>query len=148
MIVNPDIFKTTVITKSKQDNSGIPTGMKDHCIAKQDAVKLLGITISFSIKCVKRLRQYIAYEKTHKTLVQSFVLSHFNYCPLVWYFTTAKQLQKIEKIQERVLRFIADDYETSYEVLMTNTETTAMRAKQMQTLCVEIYKTLSNLNPE
>ena len=39
-------------------------------------------------------------------------------------------------------------YETSYEMLMTNTETATMRAKQMQTLFVEIYKALSNLNPE
>ena len=81
-------------------------------------------------------------------LIQSFVFSHFNYCPLVWYFTTARQLQKIEKIQERALRFITDDYESSYEMLMKNTETTTMRVRQMQSLCVEIYKTLSNLNPK
>ena len=81
-------------------------------------------------------------------LIQSFVFSHFNYCPLVWYFTTAKQLQKIEKIQERALRFITDDYETPYEMLMRNTETTTMRVRQMQCLCVEIYKTLSDLNPK
>ena len=81
-------------------------------------------------------------------LIQSFVFSHFNYCPLVWYFTTAKQLQKIDKIQERALRFITDDYETPYEMLMRNTETTTMRVRQMQNLCVEIYRTLSDLNPK
>ena len=144
-----------VLTKSKQDTSGIPVSLKNHCITTQDTVKLLGITIdcrmSFEkhlsglcktaasqLSAFKRLRSYIPYEKTRKTLVLSFVLSHFNCCPRVWYFTTAKQLQKIEKIQERALRFKADDYETPYEMLMTNTETTTMRAKQMQTLCVDL----------
>ena len=45
MIVNPDKLKAIVITESKQDTSGIPISLKDHCIATQDTVKLLGITI-------------------------------------------------------------------------------------------------------
>ena len=167
VIVNPGKFKAVVFTKSKQDTSGIPISLKDHCINSPDTVKLLGITIigchlkknmlvvsvrlqllNLKASVLKRLYPYIAYEKTRKTLVQSSVLSHFNYCPLVWDFTTTKQLQKIEKIQGRALRFITDDYETSYEMLMTNTETTTMRANHMHTLCVEIYKTLSNLKPK
>ena len=130
---------------------------------RKQLIKLLGITVdsklSFEkhvsgpgcktaaslLSALKRLCLHIAYEKT---LVQSSVLSHFNYCPFVWYFTTTKQLQKIEKIQEEAVRFIADGYETSCEMLMINTETTTMTAKQMQTVCVEIYKTLSNLKRE
>ena len=120
MIVNPDKFKAIILTKSKQDTSGIPTGLMGHCIDSQNAVTLLGITIdcelSFEkhvrglcktaasqLNALKRLRPYIAHEKTRKMLIQSFVFSHFNYCPLVWYFTTAKQLQKIEKIQKGLL---------------------------------------------
>ena len=96
MIFNPDKFKAIVFTKSKQDIAGI----SDHCTVSQDTVKLLEITIdcrlSFEkhvsglcktvasrLMALKRLHPYMAYEKTHKTLVQSFVLSHFNYCPLV-----------------------------------------------------------------
>ena len=88
-----------------------------------------------SLSVLKRLLPHIAYENTRKTLVQSFVLFHFNYPPPVWYFTTARQLQKIEKIQERAFRFIADDYETSYEMFMANTETITMGVKHMQILC-------------
>ena len=123
MIVNPDKCKAIVLTKSKQDTSGIPIGLRGHCIDSQNTVTLLGITIdcklSFKkhvsglcktaasqLNALKRLRPYITHEKARKMLIQSFVFSHFNYCPLVWYFTTAKQLQKIEKIQERALRFI------------------------------------------
>ena len=166
MIVNPDKFKAIVLTKSKQDNSGIPVGLRGHRIDSQNTVTLLGITIdcklSFEkhvsglcktaasqlLNALKSLRSYITHEKTRKMLIQSFVFSNFNYCPLVWYFTTAKQLQKTEMIQERALRFITDDYERPYEMLMRNTETTSMRVHQMQSLCVQIYNTLSDLNPK
>ena len=42
-------------------------------------------------------------------MVQSFILAHFNYCPLVWYFTSPTQINKMEKIQERALRFITEN---------------------------------------
>ena len=51
-------------------------------------------------------------------MVQSFILAHFNYCPLVWYFTSAKQVDKIEKVQERALRFISNDYISDYESIL------------------------------
>ena len=45
MIVNPDKFKAIVLTKSKQDTSGIPIGLRGHCIDSQNTVTLSGITI-------------------------------------------------------------------------------------------------------
>ena len=36
-------------------------------------------------------------------LFQSFVHSHFNYCPLVWHVCSAKSIHKIKKIQKRAL---------------------------------------------
>ena len=55
--------------------------------------------------------------KTHKTMVQSFTLANFNYCP---YFISAKQINKIEKIQERALRYISDDYDSNNQQLLEN----------------------------
>ena len=61
-------------------------------------------------------------------------MSHVNYFPLVWYFTTAKQLKKIERIQKKALR---DDYISDYETFLANTEMTNMRFCHMQNLCTE-----------
>ena len=114
MIVNPDKFKAIVLTKSGQDTSGIQINLKDHCITSENTVMLLGIkidsrlsfekhvsklckTAASNLNALKMLHPYIISEKTRKILIQSFVSCHFNYCPLVWYFTTAKQLQKLEK---------------------------------------------------
>ena len=165
MIVNPNKFKAIVLTKARQDTSGISVNLRAHCITSEESVSLLGITIdcrlSFDkhvstlckkvtsqLSALKRLRPFIENQRTRRILVQAFMLSNFNYCPLVWYFTTTNQLQKIEKIQQRALRFITDDYVSNYETILRDTEMTTMRARQMQNLCIEIYKTLSNLNLE
>jgi hypothetical protein len=47
----------------------------------------------------------------------TFILSNFNYCPVTWHFCSEKNTKKIEKIQERALRFIYEDYENTYENL-------------------------------
>ena len=59
----------------------------------------------------------------------------------------AKQLQKIEKIQERVLRFLHDDYVPNYLTLLKASGSVAMEVRCMRYLGVEIYKTLNDLNP-
>ena len=81
-----------------------------------------------------------------KIMVQLFILAHFNYCPLVWYFISPKQINKLEKIQERALRFITDDYSSSYEKLLNDSNTSTMAIKRVHSLCTEIFKSLNNLN--
>ena len=95
---------------------------------------------------MKRLGFYIPLD-TRKILANSFIISNFNYCPLVWYFSMAKKLQKIEKIQERVFRFLHDDYESDYLTLLKDSGSVSMEIRRMRYLCIEIYKTLNNLNP-
>ena len=113
----------------------------------ENHVSKLCKTAASKLNALKRLRPYIISEKTRKILIHSFVSCHFNYCSLIWYFTTAEQLQTLEKIQERALRFIIDDYISTDENLLINTGETSVRMGQLQKLCIEIHKTLSNINP-
>jgi hypothetical protein len=43
------------------------------------------------------------------TIYYSFIMSNFNHCPLVWHFCGEVNTKKVEKIQERALRFIYED---------------------------------------
>jgi hypothetical protein len=52
------------------------------------------------------------------TIFHTYVLSNFNFCPLSWHFCSETNTKKIEKIQERALRFVYQDYEASYENLL------------------------------
>jgi hypothetical protein len=52
------------------------------------------------------------------TIFHIFILSNFNFCPLAWHFCTDKNSKKLEKVQERALRFVYEDYNSSYEELL------------------------------
>ena len=64
------------------------------------------------------------------TIVNSFIYANFNYCPLVWHFTTCKSIRKIEKIQKRCLRIVFDDYDSDYDVLLRKSGKVTMEIKR------------------
>ena len=74
-------------------------------------------------------------------------MANFNYFPLAWMFSNAVFLKKIENRQKRGLRFLYKSYNTSYEDLLLKSSFSSMNVNQVRTLCVEIFKTLNNLNP-
>ena len=51
-------------------------------------------------------------------LVNTFVMSNFNYCFLVWNFYSAQTLNKTENLQKIALRFLLNDYDSTYEDLL------------------------------
>ena len=62
-------------------------------------------------------------------------------------FSNAVSLKKIKNIQKGDLRFLYKSYITSYEDLLLKSGSSSMNVKCLRTLCVEIFKTLDNLNP-
>ena len=152
-----------LLKKIRQITSGINLDFLGQSIQSTETVKLLGVTLDYKLNfdphisnickkaasqlnVLKRLKSFIGFAEK-EILVQSFVYSNFNYCPLVWYFLTSKSLQKIEKIQERALRFLHNDYVCSYKDLLLKSNRCTMLVSRQRTLCIEIFKTLKKLNP-
>ena len=46
-------------------------------------------------------------------LENTFVISNFNYCFLVWNLCRAQFLNKIENLQKRALGFLLNDYDSN-----------------------------------
>ena len=69
---------------------------------------------SAQLHALCRLRKFLSF-KAKSVLIQSFVFANFNYCPLVWHFSSSKSLSKVEIIHRRALRFLLDDNDSSYE---------------------------------
>ena len=67
-------------------------------------------------------------------------MSNFN-CTLVWMFSNATSLKKIENLQKRALRFLCNNNQLSYEELLDKANSSTMNVKRLSFLCVEIYKT-------
>ena len=127
------------------------------------SVELLGIDIDFKLNfnkyigklCKKAAGQLNTLGRhlhfidflERKALTESFVQSNFNFCPLVWFFTSPKSIRKIENIQERALRLLFQDYASTYEDILTRNGKTKFSTKLHICLAKEIYKTLNDLNP-
>ena len=82
-------------------------------------------------------------EKIHNT----FILANFNYCPIVWHFCGKTSIRKIEKVQERALRFLHNDKISSYDTLIAKSNTTTMHIRRIKSLACEVFKSLNDLNP-
>ena len=163
MIANPSKFHALLIKKDQTTTSGERISIQGKTIKSEDSVKLLGIQLDYKLNfdphisalckkaatqlnVLKRLRAYIGFD-ARKVLVQSFVYSNFNYCPLVWHFCSAKSMHKIEKVQERALRFLHNDHASSYNDLLLKSQRCTMHVHRLRAISIELFKTLNGLNP-
>ena len=163
MIANPEKFHAILLKKNQTNTSGEQININGKMIKSEETVKLLGVTLDnrldfdphisnlckkavTQLNVLKRLKNFIGFKKK-KILVQSFVYSNFNYCPLVWYFSSGKSLQKIEQLQERALRFLYNDHISSYNDLLLKSDKFTMLLARQRIVCIEIFKTLKQLNP-
>ena len=102
MIANLNKFHALFVKKDQTDTSGINLDFLGQSIQSEESVKLLGVTLDYKLNfdphisniCKKaasplnvlnRLKSFIGFAEK-EILVQSFVYSNLNYCPLVWYF--------------------------------------------------------------
>ena len=81
-------------------------------------------------------------------MLNSFVYSNFNYCPLVWYFCSAKPVKEIEKIQEPTLKILYNDFSSDFEFILNKSGKSTMEVKRLKTLALAVFKTLKKMNPE
>ena len=132
-------------------------------VTSEHSVKLLGIEIdnqlnannyvstlcekaSSQLNAIGRLRKYIGFPEK-MALIEAFVFSNFNYCPLAWYFTSMASTKKIESIQKIALRLLYNNYTSTYDSLLAKVNKQSMELKRYRTLALETFKTLNVLNP-
>ncbi len=56
--------------------------------------------------------------KERQIIYNTFMLSIFIYCPIIWHFCRKICTKKIEAIQERALRFMFNDKTSTYSSLL------------------------------
>ena len=86
-------------------------------------------------------------QKELEVVLNRFIYSSFNYCPLVWHFSTNKSIEKIENIHKRCLRLTLNDYKSDYKTLLDQSGKKSMKIRRIKTLAIEIFKTVNELNP-
>ena len=103
---------------------------------------------SAQISALQRLTGLVDYP-SRKAIYTSFIASNFNYCPLVWFFTSRDSINKIDKIHERALRFVLKDHVSCYKDILLNSGFDSFRiyAVKFKSLMIELYKILEGMTP-
>ena len=119
MIVNPDKFQAIVVKRNSKLKDSYSLNINQEVINSENSLNLLGVEIynklsfkkhistlfkkaSNQLNAISRIQKFMDF-KEKEILLNRFVYSNFNYCPLVWHFCSAKSVKEIEKIQERAL---------------------------------------------
>ena len=79
--------------------------------------------------------------------MRAFILSQFNYCPLVWMFCYLTLDNKVNRINERALRITYRDMRSDFDTMLLRDNAVKIHARNLQLLMTEIYKTKWELNP-
>ena len=93
-----------------------------------------------------RLRNLIPTEaKLH--LFKAAILPHLTYCHLVWHFCRASDTRRLERVQERGLRAVFKDKQSSYQQLLVKAKLPSLCKRRLQDICILMYKVKHNLCP-
>ena len=99
------------------------------------------------LNALARISRYLSIS-SRSLLCNSFVRSNSNYCAMVWHFCGKTNNNKIEKIQERTLRMIYRDYESSYEDLLSAAEASTMLTRRLRVILLEVFKSINMLDSD
>ena len=128
------------------------------------SVKLLGVNIDYAMNfnihvteiCKKAGRHLNALSRLSiilntdekMKLFECFILSHFNFCPLVWHWCSVSDMKKIENVQKRALRHVYKDYTCSYHDLLEKAGKPLLYIHRLKLIVSEVYKIINHIGPK
>ena len=163
MRANPDKFQLIVLNRN-QNKIKIHLNIGNTSIENKENVKLLGITIDSQLLFKKhtnticdkvekrllaliRIRKYLSQEQA-KVLANSYNLSAFKYCNLIWMFCAKKENNRINKLHKRALRCVYDSPKENFEELLDKYQINDIHTQNLQSLMLFIYKVVTKDCPE
>ena len=75
-----------------------------------------------------------------RTLLKAFVVSQFNYCPLVWLFHIKELNNQINSLHEKAVRLTYQNRNSSFDELLKLDKSVSIVHRNLQYLLIEIYK--------
>ena len=163
MQANPAKFQC-ILLKGNKDGSDFKVSIRGQYVDFSKSITALGICIDENLTfdnhvnniCLKTSWQIGALQRltglldlpSRRAIYTSFIVLNFNYCPLVWFFNSRASIMKMQKLQERALRFVLKDSISDYETLLSKGGVDSFRISSLKTMAVEIYKILNGMDPK
>ena len=161
MVANPDKFQLIFLGIGDEV---IKIKIGSFLITNSEEVKLLGVTLdnklSFfphiinicgrtlsKIKALMRIRNYLS-QKQADLLFHSYIMSPFNYCPLVWIFCSRQANGLLNATHFKALRARYNDFFSTFEELLDMSNSLTTHNKNLRLMLCVVFKTVNRLNPE
>lgn len=163
MKANADKFQLMILNRHESN--------ADHCVTignsiihATPSITILGIEFDNKLKfekyvtevcnqtgkqinALKRIRNYL--DKPCKTVIyNSYISSNFNYCPVVWMFANKTNMEKLEKINKRALRFVVNNDEANYEDICKNEEILNINRRCIKSAAIQMFKIKMQTAPQ
>ena len=149
MVLNPGKCHCLIIHKDIS-NESIELGKKIlHAEAEQ---KLLGVIIDKDLKfqshtklIIKTANQKLSArirvvplmtDFNKKAILNFFIKGQFNYCPLLWMFSTRAVNHKINRLHERGLRALLNDEASTFNDMLSKSNDATIHVKNIQKLMI------------
>ena len=91
------------------------------------------------LHALSRIAHYVDYEKL-KHVMGAFILSQFNYCPLVWMASERGLNNKINHLHEKALRIAYKGKISDFKVLPEKDNAVTIHVRNIQLLMTEILR--------
>jgi hypothetical protein len=138
MICNPTKHQAMVLGNKLHYEFSFPT---------KDSLDLLGMTIDQDLyfdkhitsickkvndqfNVIKRFSNLVS-RQTMLVLYRNYIVPHFSYCAAVWHFCGARNSNKLEDLNKRILRFILNEQNLSYSELLEKTGQVSLHNKRV-----------------
>ena len=160
MVANPTKFQ---VIFPGSDNSSLGLLIDHKYIPSSHCVTLLGIKIDSKLtfsehitnmcqkannktKALLRIRNYLNLNQA-SLLCNSFILTYFNYCPIIWMFSNKTNNNKIQKTYIRSLRSLLNNFNATSEEILSLSKRKTIHKINLQKLAIEVYKCLNKISP-
>ena len=80
-------------------------------------------------------------------MFKTFIISQFNYCPLVWLCHSRTLNNRINNIHHRTQKLFYQDKKLSFEELLQKDKSVTAHMKYLEYLAIEIFKVKNGLSP-
>ena len=140
MVLNPG--KCHFMLFDVKENEQFDLICNDITLKHSSHEKILGVTIDNKLSFDGHIINIC------KTANKKLMISHFNYYPLTWMFSSKKSTKKINAVHERSLGIIRNDYESLYPLLLEETHQTTFHQRCINSLMIEVYKYLNGHSPD
>ena len=161
LVANPAKFQ---VIFPGSPSSNISIFIDGAIIESSDVVNLLGVLIddklSFyphiseisnkannKIKALMRIRNMLSQTK-RDLIYNTFIMSPYNYCPLIWMFCCKGAHTLINKIHYRALKARFSIFSESFESLLAKSNTIKIHDKNINLMLTEVFKSLKQLGPQ